>query len=64
MTRMDFLTYDYVLSLIEEDITKQDTHMRSSIKAGVRLAVTLRYLAHGKLLLIIYLIFVNSIKKI
>ena len=48
MMRMDFQTYDYVLAIIEEDIRKSDTCMRSAIKPGIRLAVTLRYLAHGK----------------
>ena len=48
MTRMDFETYDYVLAIIEEDIRKSDTCMRVAIKPGIRLAVTLRYLAHGK----------------
>ena len=47
MTRMDFETYDYLLSLIVHDIKKQDTAMRKSIPASARLAVTLRYLAHG-----------------
>ena len=47
MTRMDFETYDYLLSLIVDDISKQDTTMRKAIPASARLAVTLRYLAHG-----------------
>ena len=47
MTRMDFETYDYLLLLIVEDIRKQDTAMRKAIPPSARLAVTLRYLAHG-----------------
>ena len=49
--RMDFETYDYLLSLIVEDIRKQDTAMRKAIPPSARLAVTLRYLAHGKYLI-------------
>ena len=33
MTRMDFETYDYLLSLIVHVIEKQDTAMRKSIPA-------------------------------
>ena len=47
MTRMDFETYDYLLSLIVQDIRKQDTAMRKAIPPSARLAVTWWYLAHG-----------------
>ena len=53
MTRMNFETYDYLLDLIDDDIRKQDTTMRKAIPVGARLAVTLRYLAHGGFLCVL-----------
>ncbi|XP_067940367.1 uncharacterized protein [Watersipora subatra] len=40
-------TFDYILSKIKHRIEKQDTHLRESIPANMRLAVTLHYLAEG-----------------
>lgn len=39
--------FDYLLMLVKPLIEKQDTHLRKSISASDRLALTLRYLATG-----------------
>ncbi|KAF0689409.1 DDE Tnp4 domain-containing protein [Aphis craccivora] len=44
MTSADF---EYLLNLIDPSISKQYTHLRKSIPARKRLAVTLRFLANG-----------------
>ncbi|KAF0752009.1 protein ANTAGONIST OF LIKE HETEROCHROMATIN PROTEIN 1-like [Aphis craccivora] len=44
MTSADF---EYLLNLIGPSISKQETHLRKSIPARERLAVTLRFLASG-----------------
>jgi len=44
MTSADF---EYLLNLIGPSISKQDTHLRKSISARERLAVTLRFLTSG-----------------
>ena len=41
--------FDQVLELIEPQIKKQDTHLRAAVPPDERLAVTLRFLATGKL---------------
>ena len=45
--RMSRETFDRLLRLVEEDITKKDTNFRKSITAPERLALTLRFLGHG-----------------
>ncbi|KAG1657412.1 Protein ALP1-like [Nymphon striatum] len=45
--RMSPTQFDEILSLVGPIIQKQDTHFRSSISAGERLSMTLRYLASG-----------------
>ncbi|KAJ8954112.1 hypothetical protein NQ317_007718 [Molorchus minor] len=40
--RMSIISFNEVLNLIREDITKQDTHLRLAISAEERLAITLR----------------------
>ncbi|KAG1713950.1 hypothetical protein GQR58_002018 [Nymphon striatum] len=45
--RMSPTQFDEILSLMGPIIQKQDTHLRSSISAGERLSMTLRYLASG-----------------
>lgn len=47
--RMDAATFEELLLLIAPKITKKDTVMREAISPGERLAVTLRFLATGKL---------------
>lgn len=47
--RMAAADFEYLLQLISVKIKKQDTRMRKAITPGERLAVTLRYLATGKL---------------
>ena len=39
--------FDELLSLIENDVTKQDTVMRDAVPARVKLAATIRYLDTG-----------------
>lgn len=46
-TRMSPVDFEYLLTLIGGRISKQDTHLRKSISAQDRLAVTLRFLATG-----------------
>ena len=43
--RMDEPTFEELLHKVEPLITKQDTHLRDSIPAAERLALTLRFLA-------------------
>lgn len=45
--RMTKQTFDTLLEKVRPYIEKQDTHMRKSISAEERLAVTLRFLATG-----------------
>ncbi|CAL4121766.1 unnamed protein product, partial [Meganyctiphanes norvegica] len=45
--RMSQDTFDQLLSLLKIHIQKKDTHLRKSIPAEERLAITLRYLATG-----------------
>jgi hypothetical protein len=47
--RMDTATFDELLQLVAPLIQRQDTHFRKAIPPGERLAVTLRFLASGKL---------------
>ena len=37
----------YSLALLQDDITREDMHMRASVPPGKRLAVTLQFLAKG-----------------
>ncbi|CAK1604073.1 unnamed protein product [Parnassius mnemosyne] len=46
--RMDFCTYQQLLSLLEPMLKKQDTCMRKAITAHERLSATLRFLATGR----------------
>lgn len=48
--RMDKSHFDYLLSLVKTDIELCDTQMRDAIPPAEQLAVTLRFLATGKLL--------------
>ncbi|XP_064469905.1 uncharacterized protein LOC135384640 [Ornithodoros turicata] len=45
---MDTNTFEELLSLVRPHISKQDTNFRQAIRAGERLAVTLRHLATGE----------------
>lgn len=45
--RMTATNFDYLLTLLEHSITKQDTHLRKAIPPGLRLAVTLHHLSEG-----------------
>jgi hypothetical protein len=45
--RMSKQSFDHILSMIQEDITKEDTEMRKAIKPMLKLAVTLHHLATG-----------------
>ena len=45
--RMSPDVFDELLNLIEEDITRQNTHLRESIPATVKLAATIRFWATG-----------------
>lgn len=40
-------SFDHILLLINDDITKQDTHMRLALKPDLKLALTLHHLATG-----------------
>ena len=43
--------FDELLNLIEEDITRQNTHLRESTPATVKLAATIRFFGYwGELL--------------
>jgi len=46
-TRMSLSDFEYILTLISPIISKQDTELRDSILAKIRLAITLRFLATG-----------------
>lgn len=46
--RMDWASFEYLLSAVGPLIRKRDTHLRQCIKPEERLAVTLRWLATGK----------------
>jgi len=46
-TRMSLSDFEYLLTLISPIISKQDTQLRNSIPAKIRLAITLRFLATG-----------------
>ena len=46
--RMSPDVFDELLNLIEEDITGQNTHLRESIPATVKLAATIRFLDTGE----------------
>lgn len=48
---MDVTTFTNILDKVSPLITKRDTHMRRAIPASERLALTLRYLATGRILL-------------
>jgi hypothetical protein len=48
--RMDATTFEELLQIVGPRVTRQDTVMRRAIPPGERLAVTLRFLATGKLL--------------
>ena len=40
--------FNEILALVvKDDLTKQNTHLRESIPAEIKLAITLRYLATG-----------------
>jgi hypothetical protein len=45
--RMDYTTYKEILHRIEGRLTKTGTNYRKSLSAGLKLAITLRYLAAG-----------------
>lgn len=45
--RMTSADFEYLLNLIGPSISKQDNHLRKSIPARERLAVTLRFLVSG-----------------
>ena len=55
---MDLSSFEYLLDLVTPVISKTDTVMREAITAGQRLAVTLRFLATGK---IYFLIIINAL---
>ena len=46
--RMNVASFEEVLQRVSPIISRQDTHLRESISAGERLALTLRFLATGK----------------
>ena len=37
--------FNEILALVKDDLTKQNTHLRESIPAEIKLGITLRYLA-------------------
>ena len=45
--RMNESLFDFLLTLIEADLTKKDTNMRYAVSAKEKLALALRYLATG-----------------
>lgn len=50
--RMDVTSFEELLHLVAPIITRQETNMRSTIPPGERLALTLRYLATGMVVLL------------
>ncbi|KAK4886225.1 hypothetical protein RN001_002496 [Aquatica leii] len=46
--RMSISNFENLLSLVQDEITKQDTVLRECIPARSKLEVTLRYLATGE----------------
>lgn len=44
---MTVASFDYLLSLIEEDITRKKTRMREPIEPALKLCITLHHLAEG-----------------
>jgi hypothetical protein len=46
-TRMSNTNFCVLLGIVEQMITKQNTHFRESVPAEMTLAITLRYLATG-----------------
>jgi len=48
MFRMDVHTFDELLRMVAPKITADETQFRSIISASVRLQITLRYLATGR----------------
>jgi hypothetical protein len=46
--RMDADSFNELLTLVQPDITRQDTRMRDSIDAAQRLVITLRFLETGE----------------
>ena len=50
-TRMDCTTFQTLLDLVKPKITFRDTHLRRAIPAGERLALTLRFLATGTIII-------------
>ena len=46
-TRMSLADFEYLLRKLEPIISKEDTQLRDSIPAKIRLAITLRFLASG-----------------
>lgn len=46
--RMTKYSFDHILSMIKDDLTKQDTVMRKALPADLKLALTLHYLASGE----------------
>jgi hypothetical protein len=46
--RMDCLTYRHLVNLVKGEISKSHSRFRQPISAEERVALTLRYLAHGE----------------
>ena len=46
--RLSKENFEEILALLSHDIAKKNTKMRSSISAGERLSITLRFLATGE----------------
>ena len=49
---MDVASFEEILGLVSPIISRQNTHMRESIPAGERLALTLRFLATAALIIV------------
>ena len=45
--RMSANDFDELLALVNEDLIQQNTHLRDSIPAAIKLSLTIRYLATG-----------------